>query len=86
MKFAPGDRRVAVTAATIAACPMADGGLGVSVSFPQPASPTASEEHHSPSDRHNSRSSWRHHDSPLHAVKKGPDTRCVSGHAAVQGG
>jgi signal transduction histidine kinase len=39
--------------ATIAACPRPDGGLGVSVSFPQPASPAASEEHHSPSDRHN---------------------------------
>ena len=38
--------------ATITAHPMPDGGLWVSVSFPQPASPTASPENHSRSDRH----------------------------------
>ncbi len=38
--------------ATITAHPMPDGGLCVSVSFPQPASPTASPENHSQSDRH----------------------------------
>jgi signal transduction histidine kinase len=36
--------------ATIAAHPMPDGGLCVSVSFPQSASPAASPEHHSQSD------------------------------------
>ena len=36
--------------ATITAHPMPDGGLSVSVSFPQPASPTASPEPHSQSD------------------------------------
>jgi signal transduction histidine kinase len=38
--------------ATITAHPMPDGGLRVSVTFPQPASPTASPEHHSHSDGH----------------------------------
>ena len=38
--------------ATITACPRPDGGLSVSVSFPQSASPTASVENHSQSDRH----------------------------------
>jgi signal transduction histidine kinase len=38
--------------ATITAHPMPDGGLCVSVSFPQPASRTASPEHHSQGDRH----------------------------------
>ena len=38
--------------ATITAHPMSDGGLCVSVSFPQPTSPTASPENHSRSDRH----------------------------------
>ncbi len=38
--------------ATITARPRPDGGLCVSVSFPQPASPTASPENHSQSDRH----------------------------------
>jgi signal transduction histidine kinase len=38
--------------ATITAHPMPDGGLCVSVSFPQPTSPTASPESHSRSDRH----------------------------------
>jgi signal transduction histidine kinase len=38
--------------ATITASPMPDGGLCVSVSFPQPASPAASGEHHSRSDGH----------------------------------
>jgi light-regulated signal transduction histidine kinase (bacteriophytochrome) len=33
--------------ATITARPIADGGLAVSVSFPQPASPAASAEHRS---------------------------------------
>ena len=37
--------------ATITAYPMPDGGLGVSVTFPQPASPAASPEHHSPKRR-----------------------------------
>ena len=36
--------------ATVSAHPMPDGGLYVSVSFPRPASPTASPEHHSRSD------------------------------------
>ena len=36
--------------ATITAQPLPDGGLSLSVSFPQPASPTASPEHHSHSD------------------------------------
>jgi signal transduction histidine kinase len=46
--------RAIVTAhdATITAHPMPDGGLSVSVSFPPPASPTASPEHHSQSDGH----------------------------------
>jgi len=38
--------------ATITAHPMPDGGLCVSVIFPQPASPTASPEHRSQSDGH----------------------------------
>ncbi len=38
--------------ATITAHPIPDGGLRVSVIFPQPASPTASPEHHSQSDGH----------------------------------
>jgi signal transduction histidine kinase len=38
--------------ATITAHPMPGGGLCVSVIFPQPASPTASPEHHSQSDGH----------------------------------
>ena len=38
--------------ATTAAHPMPDGGLSVSVVFSQPASPTASPEHRSQSDRH----------------------------------
>ena len=38
--------------ATITAHPTPDGGLTVSVSFPQPARPTASPENHSQSDRH----------------------------------
>ena len=38
--------------ATITAHPTPDGGLSVSVSFPQPASPTASPENHSQSDGH----------------------------------
>jgi len=37
--------------ATITAHPMPDGGLCVSVSFPQPASPAASPENHSQNDR-----------------------------------
>jgi signal transduction histidine kinase len=37
--------------ATITACPRPDGGLSVSVSFPQSARPTASVENHSQSDR-----------------------------------
>jgi signal transduction histidine kinase len=37
--------------ATITAWPLPDGGLAVSVIFPQPASPTASAEHHSQGDR-----------------------------------
>jgi hypothetical protein len=36
---------------TAAAWPRPGGGLGVSVIFPQPASPTASAEHHSQGDR-----------------------------------
>jgi signal transduction histidine kinase len=38
--------------AAITAHPMPDGGLCVSVSFPQPASPAASPEHHSQGDGH----------------------------------
>jgi signal transduction histidine kinase len=38
--------------ATITARPVPDGGLSVSVIFPQPASAAASLEHHSRSDRH----------------------------------
>src|SRR5271169_2102028 len=38
--------------ATITAHPMPDGGLSARVSFPQPASPTASREDHSQRDRH----------------------------------
>ena len=38
--------------ATITAHPMPGGGLCVSVSFPQPASPAAPPDNHSPSDRH----------------------------------
>jgi signal transduction histidine kinase len=38
--------------ATITAYPLPDGGLRVSVIFPQTASPTASPEHHSQSDGH----------------------------------
>ena len=38
--------------ATITAHPRPGGGLCVSVSFPQPASPAASSDNHSPSDRH----------------------------------
>jgi len=38
--------------ATITAHPMPDGGLSVSVIFPQPASPAASPESHSQSDGH----------------------------------
>jgi signal transduction histidine kinase len=41
--------------ATITAHPVPDGGLCVSVSFPQPASPAASPENHSQSDRHSLR-------------------------------
>jgi signal transduction histidine kinase len=37
--------------AAITACAGPDGGLGVSVIFPRPASPTAPAEHHSPGDR-----------------------------------
>src|SRR5580692_7928383 len=39
--------------ATITARPMPDGGLGVSVIFPPPASPTAAPERHSRSEGHN---------------------------------
>ncbi|HEV2258886.1 MAG TPA: ATP-binding protein [Streptosporangiaceae bacterium] len=38
--------------AAITACPMPDGGLCVSVSFPRPASPAASGDRHSPGDGH----------------------------------
>jgi signal transduction histidine kinase len=38
--------------ATITAHPVPDGGLSVSVSFPQPASPAPSPENRSQSDRH----------------------------------